>query len=108
MRIDIMDNLQRSKETNQLHNNLSASQKIEQKLKDAENVAKEFETLYLDMLVKSMRQTAKAEDESNAHEIFQSMLDGEYAKLMADSQSYGIRDLILNWMKENDQASIQI
>lgn len=78
--------------------------KILQKIKEAENVAKEFETIYLDMMVKSMRQTAKAEDESNAHDIFQSMLDGEYAKLMADSQNFGIRDLILNWMKENDPA----
>jgi Rod binding domain-containing protein len=56
------------------------------------------------MMLKSMRQTAKPEDESNAHDIFQGMLDGEYTKLMADSQSFGIRDLILNWMKENDPS----
>ncbi|MGY3802517.1 rod-binding protein [Pigmentibacter ruber] len=73
-----------------------------EKLKEAENVAKEFEGIYLDMMIKSMRQTAKPEDESNAHDIFQSMLDGEYSKLMADSQNFGIRDLVLNWMKEND------
>ena len=75
-----------------------------EKLKEAENVAKEFEGIYLDMMIKSMRQTAKPEDESNAHDIFQSMLDGEYAKLMTESQNFGIRDLLLNWMKENDPA----
>lgn len=73
-----------------------------EKLAEAENVAKEFESIYLDMMIKTMRQTAKPEDESNAQNIFQGMLDGEYSKLMADSQSFGIRDLVLNWMKEND------
>ena len=110
MRINLMDNapLIKSNEYNSknstLPNSIKKDPKLAQKIKDAENVSKEFETIYLDMMLKSMRQTAKAEDESNAHDIFQGMLDGEYTKLMADSQSFGIRDLILNWMKENDPS----
>ncbi|WGL60798.1 rod-binding protein [Pigmentibacter sp. JX0631] len=109
MRINLMDSATKynSNElsTNEISNEKPLSEfekkKIE-KLKEAQNVAKEFESIYLDMMIKSMRQTAKPEDESNAHDIFQSMLDGEYSKLMADSQNFGIRDLVLNWMKEND------
>ncbi len=114
MQINLMNNVPLSKTedylkpdekiTSQMHTKESKNPKLLKKIKEAENVAKEFETIYLDMMLKSMRQTAKAEDESNAHDIFQSMLDGEYTKLMADSQSFGIRDLILNWMKENDPA----
>jgi peptidoglycan hydrolase FlgJ len=114
MRINLMDNMPQNKTddflkpeekiSSQINTKDPKNSKISQKIKEAENVAKEFETIYLDMMLKSMRQTAKAEDESNAHNIFQSMLDGEYTKLMADSQSFGIRDLILNWMKENDPA----
>ncbi|KAB8027976.1 rod-binding protein [Fluviispira multicolorata] len=111
MRIGSLDVLQKVKNNSELNTdnkNDEPSQTVknlskkDQKLKEAENVAKEFETLYIDMMIKSMRQSAKPEEESNAHDIFQGMLDGEYAKVMADSQSFGIRDLILNWMKEND------
>lgn len=114
MRINLIDNtpLNKSNEYLRPYEKINAQKtdaenknpKLLQKIKDAENVAKEFETIYLDMMLKSMRQTAKPEDESNAHDIFQGMLDGEYTKLMADSQSFGIRDLILNWMKENDPS----
>ena len=114
MRINLIDNAPQIKKNeflssdekinNQKNDKEIKNPKALQKIKDAENVAKEFETIYLDMMLKSMRKTAKAEDESNAHDIFQSMLDGEYTKLMADSQNFGIRDLILNWMKENDPA----
>ena len=114
MRINLMDNVPLNKKddflkpdekiSSQLNAKGIKNPKLLQRIKEAENVAKEFETIYLDMMLKSMRQTAKPEDESNAHDIFQSMLDGEYTKLMADSQNFGIRDLILNWMKENDPA----
>ncbi|WP_338635649.1 rod-binding protein [Spirobacillus cienkowskii] len=98
MRINIMDNLLFKKTIP------SEKETVNPKIKEAETVAKEFETIYLDMMLKSMRQTAKPENESNAHDIFQSMLDSEYSKIMAESQSFGIRDLILNWMKDNDPS----
>jgi flagellar protein FlgJ len=71
----------------------------------AETVAKEFEALFLDLMLKSMRKTASPETESNAEGIYKSMLDSEYAKNMASNRSFGIKELILDWMqKQHPQA----
>ena len=72
------------------------------KAEESVRVAKEFETLFLDMMLKTMRQTAKPEEESNATGIYQGMLDGEYTKSMAEGQDFGIQQMLLRWMKEND------
>jgi Rod binding domain-containing protein len=73
----------------------------EKKAQEADNVAKEFETLFVDMMLKSMRQTAKAEDESNAQDIYKGMLDSEYSKSMTEAQSFGIRQMIKEWITQN-------
>lgn len=70
-------------------------------LKKAEGVAEEFETLFVDMMMKSMRSTAKPEESSNAQEIYQGMLDAEYSKSMTGSHDFGIRSMLLDWMKQN-------
>lgn len=72
------------------------------KTQQAEQVAQDFETMFLDLILKTMRETAKPEDATNAQEIYQGMLDGEYAKNMTGSKNFGVRDLVLNWMKNND------
>jgi len=84
--------------------NLQGSNKSVQvsNLAEAENVAKEFETLFMDMMVKSMRVTAKPEEETPAMDIFQGMLDSEYAKSMTAQQSFGLREMVVNWLKQND------
>ena len=74
------------------------------KKEQAEQVAQDFETIFVEMMLKSMRNTAKPEDESNAQNIYQGMLDSEYSKNLAHSSSFGIRDLVLGWMKENDSS----
>ncbi len=74
----------------------------EAKFKEADNVAKEFETLFMEMMLKSMRETIKPEEESNAQSIYKSMLDGEYSKTMTDAQSFGIREMVRNWMMEKE------
>jgi peptidoglycan hydrolase FlgJ len=68
----------------------------------AEGVAKDFETMYVDMMLKAMRQTAKPEEESNAQGIYQGMLDEEYSKSMSASHDFGIKSMLLDWMKTND------
>lgn len=73
----------------------------EKKEKEADEVAKEFETLFVDMMLKSMRQTIKSEDETNAEGIYKSMLDNEYSKLTTDAQSFGIREMVKKWIVEN-------
>jgi Rod binding domain-containing protein len=72
------------------------------KLQDAEKVATEFETLFMDLVLKGMRQTAKPENQDNATEIYTSMLDSERTKTMTESQEFGIRSLIMDWLKSND------
>jgi flagellar protein FlgJ len=60
-------------------------------------LANEFESLFLNLVLKSMRQTVpKSElfDGGNAEEIYKSMLDDEYAKMMAEQRTIGIADNI--------------
>lgn len=72
------------------------------KYEDAKQAAEDFESMFVDMMLKSMRSTATPEDASNAHEIYQGMLDGEYAKSMVGSHDFGVRGMVLEWMKNND------
>ncbi len=85
-------NLKTQDKTNLSHTN---------KYKEADEAAKQFETLFMDMMIKNMRETAKPEDESNAQGIYKDMLDKEYSKSMTDAQSFGIRDMVRQWILEN-------
>jgi len=75
-------------------NNFKMQQKVE--------VAKEFEKMYVDIMLQTMRKTSIVEDTSNATEIYKDMLDSEYSKTMTDGYNFGIRDIILDWMKNTD------
>lgn len=77
---------------------------VARKRAEAEKVAEDFETMFVDMVVKSMRQTAQPEDVSNAEDIFQGMLDSEYSKSMTSANNFGIREQILNWMEQADPS----
>lgn len=79
-------------------NDLAAKKRAE-----AEKVAQDFETMFVELMVKSMRQTAQREDVSNAEDIYQGMLDSEYSKGMAASRSFGIKEQVLNWLEQTDQ-----
>jgi flagellar protein FlgJ len=72
--------------------------------KKAEKVAEEFESIFLDMMLKSMRKTAVGEEESNAQSIYTSMLDSEYAKQMSANKSFGIKSLILDWLEKHNHT----
>ena len=70
------------------------------KLPEAEKVEKlsrEFESLFLEVVLKSMRSTIpKSElvDGGNAEDIYRNMLDSEYAKAMAENNHTGISQSI--------------
>lgn len=66
----------------------------------ARQVAEDFETMFLEILLKSMRSTVPTEEDSNAKGIYEGMLDSEYAKSMAASKSFGVQDLVYNWISE--------
>lgn len=60
--------------------------------KKIKDVAHDFEAVFLELMLKSMRNTVpKSElmDGGNGEEIFRSMLDSEYAKAMSQQESYG-------------------
>lgn len=72
-------------------------------------VAQDFESLFLEIVLKSMRGTVSKSglvDGGNGEEIFRSMLDGEYAKSMASQGTSGLADSIANQMMNlvNQQA----
>ena len=74
---------------------------------EAEQAATDFETMFTDLMLKSMRQTAQPEEASNAHEIYQGMLDQEYSKTMASRGDLGIRDMILQWMEQAEPSLVE-
>jgi flagellar protein FlgJ len=60
-------------------------------------ISEDFESLFLGIVVKSMRQTVQKSglmDGGNGEDIFSSMLDDEYAKIMASERHTGIADNI--------------
>ena len=76
----------------------NGKQSRETELERLAEVAKEFETLLVEMMIKSMRQNVPESPlfgESNAREIFQDMLDGQYAKIMVDRKGFGISESLV-------------
>lgn len=59
-------------------------------------VSQEFESLFLDMVLKSMRSTVPKSDllNSYAEETFQEMMDEEIAKESSKSQGMGLSEII--------------
>lgn len=73
----------------------------------AEKVASDFEALFVDLMLKSMRKTAAGESQSNAMDIYTSMLDSEYSQSIVNSRSLGIKGLILDWLNRHQHASAE-
>lgn len=87
---------------NQATNSSPENEALSRKRAEAEKVAQDFETMFVELMVKSMRQTAQRDDLSNAEDVYQSMLDSEYSKGMAASKSFGIKEQVLNWLEQTD------
>lgn len=67
------------------------------KAKALRKSAEDFESIFLDLMLKSMRNTViKSDfmDGGHAEEMYRSMLDGEYAKILAAQRHTGIADNI--------------
>ena len=82
-------------------------------LKDA---AKEFETLFLDMMMKSMRTAAagKTMFDNEATRTFTGLLDHEFARKLADQGGVGLADVLLKQLSklahptpETDTAAVK-
>jgi flagellar protein FlgJ len=75
----------------------AASGGEDQRLKE---VAEEFEALFIEQMVKSMRQTKNPENDmlhgGMAENYFEDMLYQEYSKIMAKRGNFGIADMLYN------------
>lgn len=74
---------------------------------EAEQAATDFESMFSDIMLKAMRQTALPEEASNAHEIYQGMLDQEYSKSLANRGDLGIKDMVLKWMETAEPSLVE-
>ena len=73
------------------------NQKTPENLAQVKKLSEEFESIFLEIVLKSMRESVgKSEltDGGNGEQIFQSMLDSEYAKNLASHQSTGLAAMI--------------
>ena len=71
------------------------------KLREAAN---EFEAIFIQQMLKSMRKTSLDSNllpKSEGEKIFRSMLDEQYAKLSAKSGSLGLGHMIYQQLKSN-------
>lgn len=64
---------------------------------EVKKVAEEFESLFLNIVLKAMRDTVPKDSlisGGNAEDIYRSMLDEEYARIMATQRHTGLADTI--------------
>ena len=68
-------------------------------LKDA---AKEFETLFLDMMMKSMRTAAAGHSmlDNEGSRVFTGLLDHEFSRKLADQGGLGLANLLLKQLSQ--------
>ena len=73
-------------------------------------LSKEFESLFLDVVLKSMRNTVQKSgliDGGHAENLYQSMLDSEYAKVMSEQGNNGLAEMIEKQLLGFEQKSIE-
>ena len=80
-------------------------QELKEDMEGLKTVSVEFESLFLNMIFKSMRETTHPEEglfgQSSALEIFQEMMDEEITKDASKAKSLGIADRIIQSYKAN-------
>lgn len=88
-----------------------ASESVGKDSKDAKKIrqlAEDFEAVFLETMVAAMRKTVDKSgliDGGNAEEIYRSMLDSEYAKLMSAQRSTGLANAIEGYMLGTQRGS---
>ncbi len=79
-------------------NRLMTEQKVGARdVAEIKKISDEFESMFLNLVMKSMRDTVQKSglvDGGNAEDIYKSLLDDEYTKMMAQQRSTGIADNI--------------
>ncbi len=75
--------------------------------KDIENVSRDFESVFLNKLLSSMRKTVPKSGllDSFASDMFQSMMDEEMSKEMAKNKGMGMGEMIYNDLNQINRLS---
>ena len=68
----------------------------------AQGVRREFETLFLDMMMKSMRSAAPGNSvlDSEGSRVFTGLLDHEFSRKLADQGGLGLADLLIKQLSK--------
>jgi peptidoglycan hydrolase FlgJ len=84
---------------------LQAKQSPDQALKLA---AQQFETVFLNMMLKSMREATPQESvfDSEQTKMFTGMLDQQLAQSMASSHSVGLAEIMVKQLSHNQQSTV--
>lgn len=75
-------------------------------LEKLENAASQFESLFMDLMLQSMRKTVQKSgfmDGGHAEELYRSLLDSEYAKIMAQTNMTGLSQKIVEQLLQKGQ-----
>ncbi len=70
---------------------------------DLKRVATEFEAIFIQYLMKTMREGIKSGlfEENRSEEIYRSLFEEKVSLLIAESGGIGIRDMLLRWLDGN-------
>jgi len=74
----------------------------------ARKVAKEFESLFVGMMLKSMRETTgkdKLTNGGHGEEVYRSLLDQEYAKAMTERGGVGLAAMVEQQLRKHQDMS---
>ena len=84
-----------------LSKSIDAQQKSDKDLGKIRKLADDFESIFMETMLSAMRKSVQKSgliDGGNAEDIYRSMLDSEYSKLMATQRSSGIATAIESYL----------
>ncbi|MFA5479418.1 MAG: rod-binding protein [Candidatus Muiribacteriota bacterium] len=99
MRLDNISNIRSS--VSGLENLTDKNRNQKNKLKET---CQEFESIFVNEMMKAMRKTINKTglvDGGQAENIFQSMLDEEYAREISQNGTLGLSDMLFNQLGQN-------
>jgi len=73
---------------------------------ELENVAEQFEAIFVHQMLKQARQSKLAEGifSSEAQDTFNNMLDTEYSQILSKKNNFGIADALIRQFQPNFQS----
>ena len=78
----------------------------DQKLEELKNVSNQFESIFINQVLKQARQGKIADGilNSDAEETFNTMIDQEYSKILSEKSNFGIAEAIFDQFKTHVSA----